>query len=417
MNAKPQRRSLMPRLLVAAILVIAAVFAWRYFNAAQPPAGTAPGAQQAGGKAGTGRAAGGRRGAPMSPVQAATATQQTVPRYLSGLGTAIAANTVTVTSRVDGQLMAIHFTEGQQVKAGDLLAEIDPRPFQVQLTQAQGQLAKDQATLANARRDLARYQQLVKTNLVSRQELDTQASLVQQTEGAIKADQGAVDSAKLQITYSRITAPIDGRVGLKLVDVGNYVTSGSTTGLVVITQTHPIDVVFTLPEGNIADLLKAQKAGPVSVEAWDRTNQNKLTTGSLLSLDNQIDTATGTIKLKARFANEDDALFPNQFVNARLQVDTLHDAVVIPTAALQMGNEGNFVWTLSEDNKVSKHRVTAGVQDSRQVVISAGLNAGDRVVTDGIDRLTEGMQVEVLAPNDAPAASKAKREPDVQRKS
>lgn len=417
MNAKPQRRSLMPRLLVAAILVIAAVFAWRYFNAAQPPAGTAPGAQQAGGKAGTGRAAGGRRGAPMSPVQAATATQQTVPRYLSGLGTATAANTVTVTSRVDGQLMAIHFTEGQQVKAGDLLAEIDPRPFQVQLTQAQGQLAKDQATLANARRDLARYQQLVKTNLVSRQELDTQASLVQQTEGAIKADQGAVDSAKLQITYSRITAPIDGRVGLKLVDVGNYVTSGSTTGLVVITQTHPIDVVFTLPEGNIADLLKAQKAGPVSVEAWDRTNQNKLTTGSLLSLDNQIDTATGTIKLKARFTNEDDALFPNQFVNARLQVDTLHDAVVIPTAALQMGNEGNFVWTLSEDNKVSKHRVTAGVQDSRQVVISAGLNAGDRVVTDGIDRLTEGMQVEVLAPNDAPAASKAKREPDVQRKS
>ncbi|HGM6665081.1 TPA: MdtA/MuxA family multidrug efflux RND transporter periplasmic adaptor subunit [Serratia marcescens] len=426
MNAKPQRRSLMPRLLVAAILVIAAVFAWRYFNAAHPPAGTAPGAQQAGtapgaqqagGKAGAGRAAGGRRGAPMSPVQAATATQQTVPRYLSGLGTAIAANTVTVTSRVDGQLMAIHFTEGQQVKAGDLLAEIDPRPFQVQLTQAQGQLAKDQATLANARRDLARYQQLVKTNLVSRQELDTQASLVQQTEGAIKADQGAVDSAKLQITYSRITAPIDGRVGLKLVDVGNYVTSGSTTGLVVITQTHPIDVVFTLPEGNIADLLKAQKAGPVSVEAWDRTNQNKLTTGSLLSLDNQIDTATGTIKLKARFANEDDALFPNQFVNARLQVDTLHDAVVIPTAALQMGNEGNFVWTLSEDNKVSKHRVTAGVQDSRQVVISAGLNAGDRVVTDGIDRLTEGMQVEVLAPNDAPAASKAKREPDVQRKS
>lgn len=407
----------MPRLLVAAILVIAAVFAWRYFNAAQPPAGTAPGAQQAGGKAGAGRAAGGRRGAPMSPVQAATATQQTVPRYLSGLGTATAANTVTVTSRVDGQLMAIHFTEGLQVKAGDLLAEIDPRPFQVQLTQAQGQLAKDQATLANARRDLARYQQLVKTNLVSRQELDTQASLVQQTEGAIKADQGAVDSAKLQITYSRITAPIDGRVGLKLVDVGNYVTSGSTTGLVVITQTHPIDVVFTLPEGNIADLLKAQKAGPVSVEAWDRTNQNKLTTGSLLSLDNQIDTATGTIKLKARFANEDDALFPNQFVNARLQVDTLHDAVVIPTAALQMGNEGNFVWTLSEDNKVSKHRVTAGVQDSRQVVISAGLNAGDRVVTDGIDRLTEGMQVEVLAPNDAPAASKAKREPDVQRKS
>lgn len=340
----------------------------------------------------------------MSPVQAATAVEQSVPRFLSGLGTAIAANTVTVTSRVDGQLMAIHFTEGQQVKAGDLLVEIDPRPYEVQLTQALGQLAKDQATLANAKRDLARYQQLAKTNLVSRQELDTQESLVRQTEGAIKADQGAVDSAKLQITYSKITAPIDGRVGLKLVDVGNYIASGSTTGIVVITQTHPIDVVFTLPESNIADLVKAQKAGTVSVEAWDRTNQQLLTTGELLSLDNQIDVATGTIKLKARFANQDDALFPNQFVNARLKVATLQNAVVIPTAALQMGNEGNFVWILSADNKVSKHLVTAGIQDSQQVVISTGVNVGDRVVTDGIDRLTDGMQVEVVTPHSTAAA-------------
>jgi multidrug efflux system membrane fusion protein len=250
---------------------------------------------------------------------------------------------------------------------------------------------------------------LAKTNLVSRQELDTQESLVRQTEGAIKADQGAVDSAKLQITYSKITAPIDGRVGLKLVDVGNYIASGSTTGIVVITQTHPIDVVFTLPESNIADLVKAQKAGPVSVEAWDRTNQHLLTTGELLSLDNQIDTATGTIKLKARFDNQDDALFPNQFVNARLKVATLQNAVVIPTAALQMGNEGNFVWLLSADNKVSKHRVTAGIQDSQQVVISAGVNAGDRVVTDGIDRLTEGMQVEVVAPHTTTATPNAEQ--------
>lgn len=345
----------------------------------------------------------------MPPVQAATATVQSVPRFLSGLGTATAANTVTVTSRVDGQLMAIHFTEGQQVKAGDLLVEIDPRPYQVQLTQALGQLAKDQATLVNAKRDLARYQQLAKTNLVSRQELDTQESLVRQTEGAIKADQGTVDSAKLQITYSKITAPIDGRVGLKLVDVGNYIASGTTTGIVVITQTHPIDVVFTLPESNIVDLVKAQKAGPVSVEAWDRTNQQLLTTGELLSLDNQIDTATGTIKLKARFDNQDDALFPNQFVNARLKVATLQNAVVIPTAALQMGNEGNFVWLLNLDNKVSKHRVTAGIQGSQQVVISAGVNAGDRVVTDGIDRLTEGMQVEVVAPHKTAATPDAEQ--------
>ena len=399
MNTKPKRRSLLLRLLAIGIVVLAAILIWRHFSAPQAT-DAAPGAQQAGsGPAG----AGGRRGAPMSPVQAATATVQSVPRFLSGLGTATAANTVTVTSRVDGQLMAIHFTEGQQVKAGDLLVEIDPRPYEVQLTQALGQLAKDQATLANAKRDLTRYQQLAKTNLVSRQELDTQESLVRQTEGAIKADQGAVDSAKLQITYSKITAPIDGRVGLKQVDVGNYIASGSTTGIVVITQTHPIDVVFTLPESNITDLVKAQKAGPVSVEAWDRTNQQLLTSGELLSLDNQIDTATGTIKLKARFDNLDDALFPNQFVNARLKVATLQNAVVIPTAALQMGNEGNFVWLLSADNKVSKHRVTAGIQDSQQVVISAGVNAGDRVVTDGIDRLTEGMQVEVVAPHQAAA--------------
>ncbi|MFI8416553.1 MdtA/MuxA family multidrug efflux RND transporter periplasmic adaptor subunit [Serratia sp. NPDC078593] len=404
MNAKPKRRSLILRLAALIIVVTAAVVIWRHFNATAP-SGATPSARQAAARDAQ-RAAPGKRGRPMSPVQAATAIQQSVPRYLSGLGTATAANTVTVTSRVEGQLMAIHFTEGQQVKAGDLLAEIDPRPFNVQLTQAQGQLAKDLATLANAKQDLARYQQLAKTHLVSRQELDAQQALVRQTEGAIKADRGTVDSAKLQLTYSRITAPIDGRVGLKLVDVGNYISSGSATGLVVITQTHPIDVVFTLPEGNIADLINAQKAGSVTVEAWDRTNKQQLATGALLSLDNQIDTTTGTIKLKARFENQDDALFPNQFVNARLKVDTLHDAVVIPIAALQMGNEGHFVWALSDDNRVSKHAVTTGWQDSQNVVISAGLSAGDRVVTDGIDRLNEGMQVEVLTPQEKPAVAK-----------
>ncbi|WP_337265005.1 MULTISPECIES: MdtA/MuxA family multidrug efflux RND transporter periplasmic adaptor subunit [unclassified Serratia (in: enterobacteria)] len=418
MNAKPKRRSLILRLLLVVIVVIVAILAWRHFNT---PTATeaAPGARPAGsGNAGAGGRAGGRRNAPMSPVQAATASQQNVPRFLSGLGTATAANTVTVTSRVDGQLMALHFSEGQQVKAGDLLAEIDPRPYEVQLTQALGQLAKDQATLANAKRDLARYQQLVKTNLISRQDLDTQLSLVRQSEGAVKADQGAVDSAKLQITYSKITAPIDGRVGLKLVDVGNYISSGSSTGIVVITQTHPIDVVFTLPESDIADLVKAQKAGPVSVEAWDRTNQQQLANGLLLSLDNQIDTATGTIKLKARFDNQDDTLFPNQFVNARLKVATLHDAIVIPSAALQMGNEGHFVWLLNEENKVSKQRVSAGVQDSQQVVITTGVKVGDRVVTDGIDRLTEGMQVEVLAPQQPQeGAAKPKHPRQTQEKS
>ncbi|QGY29861.1 MdtA/MuxA family multidrug efflux RND transporter periplasmic adaptor subunit [Pantoea cypripedii] len=346
---------------------------------------------------GAGAANGGGR--PLAPVQAATAELQSVPHYLSGLGTVTAANTVTVRSRVDGQLMALHFNEGQQVAAGALLAEIDPRPYQVALIQAQGQLAKDQATLANARRDLTRYEQLAKTALVSQQELDTQRSLVSETLGTIKADEGNVASAQLNLTYSRITAPISGRVGLKQVDAGNYITSGDTTGLVVITQTHPIDVVFSVAENNISQILKAQQSGqPLVVDAWDRSNKTLLTSGTLLSIDNQIDVTTGTIKLKARFSNEDDALFPNQFVNARLKVDTLQDAVVIPTAALQMSNEGHFVWVVNSENKVSKKRVTAGLQDSQKVVISAGLAAGDRVVTDGLDRLTEGAKVEIVAP-------------------
>ncbi|MFQ1060649.1 MdtA/MuxA family multidrug efflux RND transporter periplasmic adaptor subunit [Klebsiella pneumoniae] len=353
----------------------------------------------------------GRFGAALAPIQAATATSESVSRYLSGLGTVTAANTVTVRSRVDGQLLAIHFQEGQQVKAGDLLAEIDPSQFKVALAQAQGQLAKDKATLANARRDLARYQLLVKTNLVSRQELDTQQSLVSETEGTIKADEAAVASAQLQLDWTRITAPIDGRVGLKQVDIGNQISSGDTTGIVVLTQTHPIDVVFTLPENSIATVVQAQKAGKaLSAEAWDRTNKQKISVGELLSLDNQIDATTGTIKLKARFSNLDDALFPNQFVNARLLVDTEENAVVIPAAALQMGNEGHFVWVLNDENKVSKHSVTPGIQDSQKVVISAGLSAGDRVVTDGIDRLTEGAKVEVVTASGSEQAQPAPRQ-------
>ncbi|MFB0713154.1 MdtA/MuxA family multidrug efflux RND transporter periplasmic adaptor subunit [Buttiauxella noackiae] len=384
----------------AVIVVIAAVFYWRHSSMGNDAAGSQstqqrhPGNRQ------------GMRGGALAPVQAATATSEAVPRYLTGLGTITAANTVTVRSRVDGQLLAIHFQEGQQVKAGDLLAEIDPSQFKITLAQAQGQLAKDQATLANARRDLARYQQLVKTNLVSRQELDAQQALVNESVGTIKADEAAVASAQLQLDWSRITAPIDGRVGLKQVDVGNQISSSDTAGIVVLTQTHPIDLIFTLPEGDIATVVKAQKAGAtLSVEAWDRTNKQKLSSGSLLSLDNQIDVTTGTIKLKARFNNEDDALFPNQFVNARMLVDTQQNAVVVPTAAVQMGNEGSFVWVLNSEDKVSKHLVTTGIQDSQKVVITAGLSAGERVVTDGIDRLTEGAKVEVVEAQSAKANS------------
>lgn len=381
------------------VVVIAVVAALWYWHAQKPDAAAGQQATDQPRKAGGGRT--GMR-APLAPVQAATAVREAVPRYLSGLGTVTAANTVTVRSRVDGQLMALHFQEGQQVKAGDLLAEIDPSQFKVALAQAEGQLAKDKATLANARRDLARYQQLSKTNLVSRQELDAQQALVNETLGTIKADEAAVASAQLQLNWSRITAPTEGRVGLKQVDIGNQISSGDTAGIVVLTQTHPIDVLFTLPESDIATILQAQKAGKtLTVEAWDRTNKQKLSSGTLLSLDNQIDVTTGTIKLKARFDNQDDALFPNQFVNARMLVDTQQDAIVIPAAALQMGNDGHFVWVLNGDNQVSKHTVTTGIQDSEKVVIAAGLSAGDRVVTDGIDRLTEGAKVEVVDAHNA----------------
>lgn len=387
------------RWLMPLVVVIAVVAALWYWHAQKPDAAVGQQATDQPRKAGGGRA--GMR-APLAPVQAATAVREAVPRYLSGLGTVTAANTVTVRSRVDGQLMALHFQEGQQVKAGDLLAEIDPSQFKVALAQAEGQLAKDKATLANARRDLARYQQLSKTNLVSRQELDAQQALVNETLGTIKADEAAVASAQLQLNWSRITAPTEGRVGLKQVDIGNQISSGDTAGIVVLTQTHPIDVLFTLPESDIATILQAQKAGKtLTVEAWDRTNKQKLSSGTLLSLDNQIDVTTGTIKLKARFDNQDDALFPNQFVNARMLVDTQQDAIVIPAAALQMGNDGHFVWVLNGDNQVSKHTVTTGIQDSEKVVIAAGLSAGDRVVTDGIDRLTEGAKVEVVDAHNA----------------
>jgi len=400
------RHPVMKKTLIALALIAVAAggyYAWQ--RTAQPQSSSQT--DSPGPRGGKGSGDGTRR--PLAPVQAATATSQSVPQYLSGLGTVTAANTATVRSRVNGDLLAIHFTEGQQVNAGDLLAEVDPRPYQVALTQAQGQLAKDQATLANARRDLARFEKLAKTSLVSQQELDTQRSLVNETLGTLKADEGSVASAQLNLTYSKITAPIAGRVGLKQVDVGNYVTSGDTTGIVVITQTHPIDVVFTLAENSISSILKAQKSGqPLLVEAWDRSNENLIASGKLLSLDNQIDVTTGTIKIKARFDNQDDALFPNQFVNVRLKVNTLQNAVVIPPAALQMGNEGHFVWVVNSDNKVSKKSVIAGLQDSQKVVVSAGLEAGERVVTDGLDRLTEGAKVEVVAPqSNAPRATRA----------
>nr|WP_314263697.1 MdtA/MuxA family multidrug efflux RND transporter periplasmic adaptor subunit [uncultured Moellerella sp.] len=353
--------------------------------------------------------ANGVRRMPLAPVRVAPSVDKVVPRFVSGLGTVQAANTVTVTSRVEGQLISLHFIEGQQVKAGDLLATIDPRPFEIQRAQAEGQLAKDQALLTNARLDLARFQKLSNTQVISQQELDNQKSLVKQIEASIRVDQAALDNAKLQLTYSKIVAPISGRVGLKQVDVGNFIASGSSNPLVVITQTYPVDVLFSLPEDNIPAIQQAQKTTkPVLVEAWDRNNLVLVASGALLSIDNQIDPATGTLKMKARFTNEDESLFPNQFVNIKLQVETLQNAIVIPSAALQMGNEGHYVWVLNDDQRVSKTLVTVGMQNAQQVVIEQGLSAGAKVVTDGVDRLTEGAQVEVISSTDKVNAKQEK---------
>ncbi|HHR6131352.1 TPA: MdtA/MuxA family multidrug efflux RND transporter periplasmic adaptor subunit [Providencia alcalifaciens] len=389
-----KRRTILTRSALFVALLAAAGATWYvYHKNNQNEVPTTASATQ-GGQA---KKAGGRPLRPLAPVQFATAQEKVVPRFLSGLGTVQAANMVTVTSRVEGQLMNIYFTEGQSVKAGDLLAQIDPRPFEVQLAQAEGQLAKDKATLANARLDLTRYQKLAGTKVISQQELDNQRATVLQAEGSIKVDQAAIDNAKLQLTYSKITAPISGRIGLKQVDVGNFISSGTSTPIVVITQTQPADVLFALPEGDIPAIQQAQAAGnKVLIEAWDRNNIAMIARGELLSTDNQIDPATGTLKIKARFTNEEQKLFPNQFVNVKMQVETLQNAVVIPTAALQMGNEGHYVWVLSDDDTVTKHIVTVGIQDSQQVVIESGLSANTKVITDGVDKLTDGAKVEVV---------------------
>ncbi|UWS34717.1 MdtA/MuxA family multidrug efflux RND transporter periplasmic adaptor subunit [Erwinia pyrifoliae] len=395
---KIPRRFPLIAMTIAAMLAAAALYGW-YSHSRASTAQTRQGSEQQ-------RASAQHAGDRPLPVQAAEAVHQSVPQYLSGLGTVTAANTVTLRSRVNGDLVALHFNEGQEVTAGQLLAEIDPRPYEVALMQAEGQLAKDRATLTHARRDLARYEKLAQTQLISAQELDTQRARVSETLGTVKADEGSVASARLNLSYSRVIAPISGRVGLKQVDVGNYVSSGDSNGMVVIAQTHPIDLVFSLPENDIASILSAQKNGQLPVEAWDRSNKKRLTQGVLLSMDNQIDSTTGTVKLKARFDNRDDRLFPNQFVNARLKIGTLQEAIVIPTAALQMSNEGHFVWVINSDNKVSKKTVSPGLQDSEKVVIGDGLEAGEKVVTDGMDRLTDGAQIEVVPPQATPPAGK-----------
>ena len=336
----------------------------------------------------------GRGGAFAVPVVVATAYAGNLPVYFNGLGTVTAFNTVTVRSRVDGQIIRINFQEGQYVRQGDSLAEIDPRPFQVQLEQAEGQLAKDQAQLRDNQLNYDRELLLFKEGVVPKQQLDSQQAQVGQYEGLIKADQAQIDNAKLQIAYSHITAPISGRVGLRLVDMGNIVHANDPSGLVVITQLQPIAVLFSLPEDQLPEVnAKLRSGAQLTVEAYDRDDTTKIATGKLLTIDNQIDTTTGTYKLKAVFNNENNFLFPNQFVNIHLLVDTRHNVTIVPTAAVIHGSQGTYVWAVASDETVKTRPVTVAQITGNSVGLSAGLHAGDVVVIDGQDKLQDGGKV------------------------
>jgi membrane fusion protein, multidrug efflux system len=388
-DAPPSRRRRIGRYVVG-LIVIAGLIWWIRQEPATRPTG----------RFGAGTAT--------TPVVAATAKKGDIDINLNALGTVTPLAMVTVRTQISGQLMRVAFQEGQHVNQGDLLAEIDFRPYELALQNAQGQLARDQALLNNAQLDLARYKALAAQNAVPRQQLDTTQSLVQQYQGAVITDQAQIDTAKLNIAYCHIIAPVSGRVGLRLVDQGNYVTPSDANGLLVITQLQPITAIFTLPEDNLPQIMRRVKAkATLPVTAFDRSSTTQLATGSLMTFDNQIDTTTGTVKLRAQFGNEDESLFPNQFVNIRLQVDVLRDTILVPVAAIQRGAPGTFVYLIKEDGTVTVRPVTVGPSDADRSSIRSGLSDGDRVVVDGADKLREGAKISLRETNSDAGAQPA----------
>lgn len=398
-----RRRVGSARLVIGLVMVIAALaggyIVFRSLNSTHPAGAAGHNAQAA-----------------PQPVGAATIGQGDIRVIINALGTVTPIATITVQTQINGQLQEVAFTEGQMVKKGDFLAQIDPRPYQLLQAEYEGQLARDQGVLAQARVDLARYKTLAEQNSIARQQYEDQIYIVQQGEGTVKLDQAMIDQQKLNVDYCHIVSPVTGRIGLRLVDPGNYLQTTNTTGVAVVTQLQPITVIFPVPEDDLPDILSQMKTGTLlEVNAYDRANVRSLATGRVAALDSQIDTTTGTAKLRAQFDNADNALFPNQFVNAQLVVKTLHNVVTVPTAAIQRGAPGTYVYVINANDSVSVRPVSIGQTDGPMAAVNSGLSVGERVVVDGTDRLRDGARVTIAGPRSATSATSTNAAPSGSR--